>query len=452
MFEKFEKFTSCNISNSRRPIISNFSNQKPGKRDYVEVKQNYAMSTFLKIAWRNIWRNKTRTLLTLSVIFISVFLAILMTSEEDGTYGNVISNVIDMTGHLQIQDKDYQENRSINQGIILDSSFISNLRKTAHVSQVTAHLESFALASNREMTKGVMVIGIVPSEEEAFAKFKQKYLTQTGGKGIYLKDQDDGILIGEKLATFLRISTNDTLVLISQGYHGMTAAGLFPVRGTIRLPSIELESRMIYMGRNAAQKFYGAAGLVTSVLIKADDIGNLKQLRGELAPVIPAGTCIKSWEEIQPGIVQLIAGKVAGGNFVKGIFYMILGFIIFSTMVMMMYERRKEFGIMAAIGMQKIGLSEVVFFEIILISILGTVLGLAGGYALTSWYFIHPIALKGEMATTIEQYGFEPFIYFSKNMEIYYWQPVVVFCLTLVVYLFPFFSIRRLNIIKSIRV
>jgi ABC-type lipoprotein release transport system permease subunit len=336
--------------------------------------------------------------------------------------------------------------------MILDSFIIGNLRKTDHVKQVTAHLESFALAAYREKTKGVVVSGIVPSEEEDFAKFQQKYLKQTGGKGAFLKDADNGVLLGEKLASFLKISINDTLVLISQGYHGSTAAGLFPVRGTIRLPSIELESRMIYMSRDAAQKFYGAAGLVTSVLIKADDNKNIMLLRGNLAHAIPAGTCIRSWDEIQPEIVQLIDGKLAGGNFVKGIFYMILGFIIFSTMVMMMYERRKELGIMVAIGMQKSSLSVVVFFEIILISILGTILGLAAGYYLTSWLNIHPIALKGEMARSVEEYGFEPFIFFSKNVEIFYWQPIVVFCLTLVIYLFPFISIRRMKIIKAIRV
>jgi len=410
------------------------------------------MGIFLKIAWRNIWRNKTRTLLTLGVLFISVFLAIVMTSEEDGTFGNIIDNVIDMTGHLQIQDKEYQENRSINQGMILDSTLLDKLRKTTHVRQVTAHLESFALASCRERTRGVIVVGIVPSEEEDFAGFKQKYLKQTEGKGIYLKDQDEGVFLGEKLASYLRININDTLVLISQGYHGASAAGLFPVRGTIRLPSIELESRMIYMSRAAAEKFYGASGLVTSILIKADDIRNLKQLRRELTLGLPIGTCIRSWDELQPEIVQMIDGKQAGGNFIKGIFYMILGFIIFSTMVMMMYERRKEFGIMAAIGMQKNSLSVVVFFEIILISILGTILGLTAGYFLTSWLYIHPIALKGEMAKSVEEYGFEPFIFFSKNIEIFYWQPIVVLCLTLVIYLFPFISIRRLKIIKAIRV
>jgi ABC-type lipoprotein release transport system permease subunit len=409
------------------------------------------MSTLLKIAWRNIWRNKTRTLLTLSVLFISVFLAIVMTSEEDGTFGKIIDNVIDMTGHVQVQNTEYWENRSINEGVILDSALVMNLRKAEHVSKVTAHLESFALASYRDMTKGVMVIGIVPSEEEEFAKFKQKYLKQKSEGNQYLKDDDDGIIIGEKLASYLKIGKNDTLVMISQGYHGASAAALFPVRGTIRLPSIEMESRIVYMSRSAAQKFYGADNLVTAILIKADDNQNIKKLRENIAPLIPKGTCIKSWDELQPEIVEMINGKYAGGNFVKGIFYMILGFIIFSTMVMMLYERRREFGIMIAIGMQKNSLSMVVFFEVLLIATLGTLLGLAGGYALISHLFLHPIPLTGEMAGTVEEYGFEPFIFFSKNPGIFYWQPITVFCLTLVIYLFPYLSIRGMKILNAIR-
>jgi ABC-type lipoprotein release transport system permease subunit len=409
------------------------------------------MSTFSKIAWRNIWRNKTRTLLTLSVLFISVFLAIVMTSEEDGTFGKIIDNVIDMTGHVQIQNTEYWENKSINEGVILDSTLLKNLRNTEHVNKVTAHLESFALASYRDMTKGVLVIGIVPSEEEEFAKFKQKYLKQKGAGNQYLKDDDDGIIIGEKLASYLKISIGDTLVMISQGYHGVSAAALFPVRGTIRLPSIELESRMVYMSRPAAQQFYGADDLVTAILIKADDNQNIKKLRENIAPLIPKGTCIKSWDELQPEIVEMINGKLAGGNFVKGIFYMILGFIIFSTMVMMLYERRREFGIIVAIGMQKNSLSVVVFFEVLMIAMLGTILGLAGGYSLVSYLFMHPIPLTGEMAGTVEEYGFEPFIFFSKNPGIFYWQPITVFCLTLVIYLFPYLSIKRMKILNAIR-
>ncbi|MEI7423697.1 MAG: FtsX-like permease family protein [Prolixibacteraceae bacterium] len=407
---------------------------------------------FLKIAWRNIWRNKTRTLLTLSVLFISVFLAIVMTSEEDGTFGKIIDNVIDMTGHVQIQNTEYWENKSINQGVILDSALLRNLRKTEHVSNVTAHLESFALASYRDMTKGVLVFGIVPSEEEKFAGFKQRFLKQQNKETQYLRDDDDGVIIGEKLASYLKININDTLVLISQGYHGASAAALCPVRGTIRLPSIELESRMIYMSRVAAQKFYGADDLVTAILIKADDSQNINQLRKNITPLLPKGTRIKSWDEIQPELVEMINGKYAGGNFVKGIFYMILGFIIFSTMVMMLYERRKEFGIMVAIGMQKNSLSMVVFLEVLLIAFLGTLLGLSVGYGLTSWLYLHPIPLTGEMANTVEEYGFEPFIFFSKNPAIFYLQPITVFCLTVVIYLFPYFSIRRMKIIKAIRI
>ena len=99
------------------------------------------MDIILKLAWRNIWRNKIRTLLTASVAFISVFLSILITSEQYGMYDKIISNFIDMNGHLQIQDKKYGETKSINQCVPLDSGLLSRINKIEHVQSVTAHLE-----------------------------------------------------------------------------------------------------------------------------------------------------------------------------------------------------------------------------------------------------------------------------------------------------------------------
>lgn len=410
------------------------------------------MNSFLKLAWRNIWRNKTRTLLTASVVFITVVLSIVMTSEQYGIYDKMIDNIIEVTGDLQIQNKAYWENKSINDAVATDTALIGKIKKLPDVSGVTVHLESFALASHLELTKGVIVAGVVPSDEEGFSKLRNKLSKPSNGKSsAYLLDDDEGVLVGEKLANFLKVGINDTLVLISQGYHGISAAGLFPVRGFIKLPSVELESSLIYMSLPAAQKFYGAADWGTSILIKAANKENEEQLRSKLAEVLPAEYVVKDWKELQPEIVQMIDSDVSSGYFMKGIFYMIITFIIFSTLVMMMYERRKEFGVMHAMGLQKSRLSVIVFIELLLITLLGTFFGVGFGYVLTSILNQNPIPLQGEMAKMMEEYGFEPIIFFSNSADIFYWQPVIVFCITLVLYLFPWITIRKLKIIKAMR-
>jgi ABC-type lipoprotein release transport system permease subunit len=300
------------------------------------------------------------------------------------------------------------------------------------------------------MTKGVMVIGIVPSEEDGFSQLRKKLTRQTNSSDNYLTDNDEGVLIGEKLANYLKVGIKDTLVLISQGYHGISAAGLFPVRGFIRFPSAEMEGSIVYMSLQSAQKFYGAPDWGTSILVKTDSQDHIDLVRKQIETILPPEYCVKSWRELQPEIVQMIDSDVSSGYFMKGIFYMIITFIIFSTLVMMMYERRREFGIMHAMGLQKFRLSVVVFAELLMISLLGTFAGLTIGYLVTYQLNQHPIPLQGDMAKMMEEYGFEPVIFFSKSIDIFYWQPVVVFCITIFLYIFPLITIKKLKIIKAI--
>jgi lipoprotein-releasing system permease protein len=409
------------------------------------------MGTLLKIAWRNIWRNKTRTLLTACAVFISVVLTIIMTSSQFGSYEKMIENVVQITGDLQIQHQAYKENKSINESVLLDTVLIKKIQKLDHIAGVTSHLESFALASSKEMTKGVMVIGIIPSDEDGFSNLRKKLSKTTNAPENYLSDSDEGILLGEKLATLLKIGVRDTLVLISQGYHGISAAGLFHVRGFIRLPSVEMESSIVYMTLPSAQRFYAAEGLGTSILIKADNPSNSDLLAGQISSILPPQNCIKSWQDISPEIVQMIESDVSSSYFMKGILYMIITFIIFSTLVMMMHERRKEFGIIHAIGMQKFKLSGIVFFELMMISLLGSFVGVAIGYLIVYRLNLNPIPLQGDMARMMEEYGFEPALFFSANADIFYWQPVIIFVLTILLYIFPLITIKKLNIIKAIR-
>ncbi len=408
------------------------------------------MSAFLKIAWRNIWRNKTRTLLTACVVFIAVILSIVMTSQQYGMYDKMIENVVEVTGHLQVQNKDYFDDKSLDNAVSPDSALIRQLKASDHVAGTTTRLESFALASYREMTKGVIVIGFVPSEDDNFTKIKLKLQRQSASGNKFLTEDDQGVLMGEKLGSMLDIGIGDTLVLISQGYHGVSAAGLFPVRGFIRLPSVEMESSLIYMSLSAAQKFYGAPGLGTSILIKADHSANIGLIRNQLTPLVGPENCLKDWEEIQPEIIQMINSDISSGYFMKGIFYMIIAFIIFSTLVMMMHERRREFGIMNAMGLQKSRLSGIVFLEILMVTLLGTFIGVVIGYILINFLNLNPIPLQGDMAKMMEEYGFEPVIFFANTPDIFFWQPVVVFFITIILYIFPLITIKKLKIIQAI--
>ena len=176
---------------------------------------------YLELAWRNIWRNKRRTLITAASIFLAIFLALIMRSMQIGSYARIIDSIVHTyTGYIQVHKKGYWDEKDINNSFVLSDSLLRQVSSIPNVTVATPRLESFALASSGPKTKGVLVIGVQPGMEERLSAADQLVV-----KGKYLAPSDSGVLLARKLAEYLELKTGDTLVLIGQGYHGVSAAG-----------------------------------------------------------------------------------------------------------------------------------------------------------------------------------------------------------------------------------
>jgi len=187
------------------------------------------MNTLIKMAWRNIWRNKRRTILTMFSIFLAVFLSLITRSMQIGSYANMIDNAVKFsTGYIQIHKSGYWENKSINETFAYTEEIKNHISSMENVTFFIPRLESFALISSGEKTKGSLVIGTDPELENELNNYSEKII-----KGNYLEKNDRSVLVAEKLAEYLNVSVNDTLVMLGQGYHGITAANQYPVKGII---------------------------------------------------------------------------------------------------------------------------------------------------------------------------------------------------------------------------
>ena len=125
------------------------------------------MQQFIKLAWRNLWRNRRRTLITLASVLMAVVLAIAIRSFQKGVYGNMIANAVRFsTGYIQMHAKGYWDDQSINNSFEPGASLEKALKKENNISLAVPRLESFALASSGPHTKGVEVIGIDPEKED----------------------------------------------------------------------------------------------------------------------------------------------------------------------------------------------------------------------------------------------------------------------------------------------
>ncbi|MBS1653524.1 MAG: ABC transporter permease, partial [Bacteroidetes bacterium] len=172
------------------------------------------MKQFIILAWRNLWRNRRRTMITLASVFMAVVLAIAIRSLQKGVYASMIGNAVRFsTGYIQVHAKGYWDDQNINNSFEYDSSLTSVFHKDKNISLYVPRLESFALASSGPHTKGVAVTGIDPVKEDKMnglaGKIKEgKYFSATGQQGI---------LIGDGLAKYLQLQLGDTIVLLGQG-------------------------------------------------------------------------------------------------------------------------------------------------------------------------------------------------------------------------------------------
>jgi ABC-type lipoprotein release transport system permease subunit len=473
------------------------------------------MKEYIKLAWRNIWRNKRRTLITAASILFAVLIAILMRSFQLGTYDNMIDNFVESySGYLQVQHNDFWEKKSINNTVEYTDSLRQTIESHANVKAVFPRLESFALASSGNSTKGAVVMGIIPEKEnemtDASNKLVKYRLTEsvidsinknenlppelmdriqerTGksytGKenlktdlkinefekgnefltmlasyaafqGEYLQAGENAVLVADKLAKYLNLTVGDTLILISQGFHGISASGLFPVKGIISLPNPELNRSFIYMPLSAAQNFYSAFNRVTSLAIDVNDNDFQKIVKTKktlLNNLNQEKYTVMDWKEMNPELVQQIQSDNASGKLMIAVLYLIIAFGIFSTVLMMTAERQREFGVMISVGMQKLKLAGIVVTELIFIGIIGIAAGMS--FSIPGIIIGHrnPVRLTGELAETMESFGMEPVMPFALIDTYFFNQALVVIVIILVVIIYPVYSIIKMNEVDALR-
>ncbi len=370
-----------------------------------------------------------------------------MTSMQEGSYTKMVDIVVKFySGYMQVHHEDYWENRSINNSFEYNQELVDELLANKNVEFVFPRLESFGLASSKELTKGALIFGIDPLGENQLTKIADKVKS-----GKYLEAEDEGVLMGAGLAKYLQLSVNDTLVIISQGYHGVSAAEKFPIRGIIKHVSPELNKTIVYMSLAKCQEFFSAENRLTSLVINVADNDVMKRTFHDLKKKMKAPYSIMSWEEMQPEVVQQIEGDRAGGVIMKAILYIVIAFGILGTIMMMIMERRREFGVMVAIGMCKRKLASVIFFETIFIGLLGILSGLLVSYPLLLLQSANPIPLTGQAAQMMEEFGFEPYMFFSTSWQVFSQQAISVSVITFIIAIYPVISISRLKVINALK-
>ncbi|MBP9152814.1 MAG: ABC transporter permease, partial [Flavobacteriales bacterium] len=359
----------------------------------------------LKLAWRNIWRNKRRTAITVASIFFAVFFAVFLRSMQLGAYAKMIDSVVRFySGHVQVHAKGYWDDQTLDNSFDLNDPELTAIAENSSVEIATNRLESFALSSIGEVTKGVMMIGVDPQIENELMVLEPKVQS-----GALFGADDKSVMVGEKVAKFYHLSVGDTMVFLSQGYHGGSAAAKYPVAGIVKFTAVLLNEKAVLLPIKEAQNFFGAEGRATSFAVIIDNPNKMKAIVKELSASLDTSKYeVLDWEEAMPELVQAIKADGAGGIIMLMILYMVVSFGMFGTMLMLIQERTYEFGVLLSIGMTRVKLWAVVFLESIFTTLIGAVLGVLGVYPLVFYFNRNPYEFTGPSADAMLEQGWEP--------------------------------------------
>ena len=403
----------------------------------------------LKIAWRNIWRNQKRTLITTLSISGALFLIILMRSMQFGFYDNIINTIVQSySGYVQIHANGYWDKQSVNNSMKVDEKLLNEINSIDGVNNIAKRLQTFSLVSKGEKSKGAIINGIEVEKERLITDWDKKIVE---GSSSFKKS--DQLILSKGIAEYFNVEIGDTLVLFGQGYQGMMAAGKYVADGIIDLSNPKLNEMAIFMDIKSAQEYISSENIATHLIIDKEQYYDEGKIAKDIANTISNDYEVMIWKEILPELDQMITADNAGGLIMAFILYVVVCFGMFGTVLMMTEERMYEFGVLS-IGMGKIKLYLIILLETIMLSSIGVIISVLTTRPISHYFNKNPIHMDdfGEgLADALGEFGFDPIIPFSINWDIPISHAIFIFCISLLISIYPAIKILSLNPIKAMK-
>ena len=404
-----------------------------------------------KIAWRNIYRNKKRSLITITSIFAALFLIIFMRALQFGFYDNLIKTVVESyAGYVEVHAKGFWNNQNLENSMVVDNELIKNIESVNGVENTVERLQSFSLISTGEKTRGGVINGVVIEDEQKITDWNKNIID-----GSFQLERNE-IIIAKGIAEYFDLQIGDSLILYGQGYRGMMAAGKYPVKGIIDLKNPNLNKLGIFMTLESARDYVSSDNISTHIIIDKRQYYSEDKILNDLESILSSDYEVMTWKETLPEIEQTITADSAGGLIMAFILYIIVVFGMFGTVLMMTEERKYEFGVLISIGMSRIRLFSIILVETVILSMIGVVLAILVTYPISYYFYLNPInivTLMGEGADVmIEEFGFDPVVPFSISLDIPFSHALIIFTFSLLISVYPAIRIFRLNPVKSMKI
>ena len=396
------------------------------------------------LAWRNIWRQRKRTMLGLVAIAVTTSIVVFLPSLQAGSYSGMVNAYLGLLdGYAQVQTPKYLHTPAMRESFKVPEPLTDSLQQLPVSSSERG--VAYVLLSSESRSLGAQIVGVAPETERRISTLPSALVS-----GNYLKD-DDQIVLGEVLARNLKVDPGDVLTVLGVGRDGSLAADVLTVAGLFRSGIPELDRQLAQITLDRFDTSFTMQDFRHSVVLGAQGTSADRRAIEAMRPTAESqGLALRDWTELQPGLYAAIKLDVTATALLYVVLVSVIVLSLLNTILMSVLERTREFGTLMALGVRPELLSRIVWAEIGIVALLGVSIGLLAGSLLTAWLSKSGIDFESVQAV-FERYGMSSTIYPELSALTLFAGPAAIVVALVLAGFLPAVRIQRLNILGAMR-
>jgi ABC-type lipoprotein release transport system permease subunit len=406
------------------------------------------MNMLIKIAWRNIWRNPTRSLVIILSLVIGIWATVFILAVSDSLHAESLREGIEYKyGHVQIHTKAYKKRPELGNTIPQAGAILETLQADPQVKAATARMLTAGMIASAGYSSNVEIRAVVPESEEQTTLLKTRL-----SAGNYLDlDKRNPIILGKKLADKLKVDIGNKLVLTFESPTDDLISTTFRLVGTFTTTQVRDEETMVFIRLEDLTRLADMERQANEIVLKLNDPDRLDaylpKLQSNLAqPEI----VIEDWQQAAPDMAMVSDMIYQMDLIVTTIVLIVLAFGILNTMLMVVLERFKELGILMAVGMNKVRVFTMIFLETLLLSLVGGMGGMLLGFITIRSVYRTGINLS-LFSEGLSGWGFQEVVHPELAFQVYLLITVAVIITAVLASIYPALRALSLNPAEAIR-
>lgn len=398
------------------------------------------------IAWRNIWRARTRSGVVIGAIILGIWALVFMISFTTGMVQSYVDNAIATSiGHLQVHQDSFREEPKLIYSFTTDDETLQQLSDIEGVAGAAARTLVNAMAGSSRSTRGVQIRGIDPVAEIPVTGLDQQLV-----EGEYFPEKGrNPILVSQALAEKLKVKIRSKVILTFQDKNLDITAGAFRVVGFFNTGNKPFDEGNVFVRRSDINRLLGEDGMAHELAFFLDDPQRLATVQQEVQAILP-DLLVEDYRQVAPDL-QLYEGQIQTSATIFMVIIMLaLLFGIINTMLMAVLERYRELGMLMAVGMNKLRVFGMIVLETLFLALLALIPGLILGWLTVIWLADSGIDLSA-FSGGLSQFGMSQVVYPQLQAGFYVQLALAVAFTALIGALYPAWRAVRLRPVEAIR-